>query len=185
MIAGRRAFPCWWGRLAIKCLAHGPARHGAGAPQKLFPSPQGCIMFAMISRFTVTMLVVAAFTAFMEPASGKDRAKAPDKITGYFMKYTAKGGSITQITVLEPTPKGKVLQKIHTLGVDRTTKFIVTVGGEKMELDAKTVLTDDATKGMLVQKDGSTLNNNEGIRVEVETKGKAATKVTFTQKLKK
>jgi hypothetical protein len=142
-------------------------------------------MSATIGRFLAGTLVLAALTTLVNPAAGQDKARMPEQFSGYLMKYTAKGGSITQITVLQPTPRGKVLQQTWTLAVGKTTKFIVKDGDDTVEMDARSVLTDDRTRDMLVQKEGSTLNGNMGIRVAVETKGKAATKVTFTQKQKK
>ena len=104
-------------------------------------------------------------------------------------KYPAgrvqKKGTITQVTVLRPTPKGKTLQDVYDLTVSKGTKFYVPNGDEKTELNSKTVLTDDATKEMMTQKPGSTLGDNAGLPVEVEVKGKAVTSITFKPKKKK
>jgi hypothetical protein len=105
------------------------------------------------------------------------------KITGYLMRYESKSGSITQITVLQPTPRGaKVLQEVHDFNVTKSTKFIFTDGDTKASLTPKSVLTDARTKEMMTQKAGATLGNNEGLRVVVEVKGTTATLVTFTPK---
>jgi hypothetical protein len=122
----------------------------------------------------------------LAPLAGQDKKdpRAPAKLSGFLMKYTDKNGSINHITVLQPTPRGKVLQQIHELAVTKDTKFIIMDGDDKTELDPRTVLTDDKTKEMLVQKPGSTLGNNSGVPVQVEFKGKAVVSVTITQKKK-
>jgi hypothetical protein len=131
----------------------------------------------------VLVLALAGWAA--GPAGGQEKTP-PAKFSGRLMKYDAKKGTITQVMILRPTPKGKTLQDIYNLAVTKETKFFVTDGDEKKELDAKTVLTDPLTKERMSQpNENTTLGNNAGLPVDVETKGKAVTAITFKEPKKK
>jgi hypothetical protein len=136
----------------------------------------------MLTRTTAIGLLAILFV--MSSALAQGKKGAPASFSGRLLEYTANKGTITEITVLQPTPSGKFQQEIYNLKVNKSTKFVVKEGDKTTELDAKTVLTDDKTKEMFTQKAGTTLGNNAGLAVNVETKAGAATTVTLTIKKK-
>jgi hypothetical protein len=128
--------------------------------------------------------VAVALLISVAPLLGQEKKDPPSSFSGRLMSYEAKKGTVTHISALQPTPQGKFLQEVYELTVNRNTKFIYMEGDNKTELDSKTILTDAKTKDLFVGKPGSTLNNNEGISAEFETKGRTATKVTIKKKKK-